>query len=216
MALNIDGTTGISGVDASVSTPALTGTDSNTGISFPSADTIKFSTGGVERMSITNSGVSGITAGITMFDQYRLTTSFTGAVDPISSNIERVDTNSPAFIGSAMSVSSGTFTFPSTGMYEVSFYLKGRINGDSRFHLANIDVTTDGTNFTEAAQGSNSYYNGGGNVLSSCVVRIFFDVTDTSTHKVRFSVSVNSSSTQTDGDTAKNQTYFTFKRIGDT
>ena len=59
MALNINGTTGISGVDASVSAPALTGTDSNTGISFPSADTIKFSTGGVERLSITNSGVTG-------------------------------------------------------------------------------------------------------------------------------------------------------------
>tara|TARA_A100000172_G_scaffold60447_1_gene39903 strand:+ start:406 stop:1065 length:660 start_codon:yes stop_codon:yes gene_type:complete len=59
MALNINGTTGISGVDGSVSAPAVTGTDSNTGITFPSADTIKFSTGGVERMQITNSGVSG-------------------------------------------------------------------------------------------------------------------------------------------------------------
>ena len=59
MALNINGTTGISGADGSVSAPALTGTDSNTGITFPSADTIKFSTGGVERMQITNSGVSG-------------------------------------------------------------------------------------------------------------------------------------------------------------
>ena len=59
MALNINGTTGISGVDGSVSAPAVTGTDSNTGITFPAADTIKFSTGGVERMSITNSGVIG-------------------------------------------------------------------------------------------------------------------------------------------------------------
>ena len=59
MSLNINGTTGISGVDGSLSAPAVTGTDSNTGITFPSADTIKFSTGGVERMSITNSGVTG-------------------------------------------------------------------------------------------------------------------------------------------------------------
>ena len=59
MALNINGTTGISGVDGSVSAPALTGTDSNTGITFPAADSIKFSTGGVERISITNSGISG-------------------------------------------------------------------------------------------------------------------------------------------------------------
>ena len=59
MGLNINGTTGISGVDGSVSAPALTGTDSNTGITFPSADTIKFSTGGVERIVINNSGISG-------------------------------------------------------------------------------------------------------------------------------------------------------------
>lgn len=57
MALNINGTTGISGVDGSVSAPAVTGTDSNTGITFPSADTIKFATGGVERMLIDNSSV---------------------------------------------------------------------------------------------------------------------------------------------------------------
>ena len=63
MALNINGTTGISGVDGSVSAPAVTGTDSNTGITFPSADTIKFSTGGVERMQITNSGVTGTGVG---------------------------------------------------------------------------------------------------------------------------------------------------------
>jgi hypothetical protein len=59
MALNINGTTGISGVDGSVSAPAVTGTDSNTGITFPAADTIKFSTDGAERMQITNSGVTG-------------------------------------------------------------------------------------------------------------------------------------------------------------
>ena len=63
MALNINGTTGISGVEGSVSAPVLTGTDSNCGISFPAADTIKFSTGGVERMSITNSGVTGVSGG---------------------------------------------------------------------------------------------------------------------------------------------------------
>ena len=63
MALNINGTTGISGVEGSVSSPVLTGTDSNCGISFPAADTIKFSTGGVERMAITNSGITGISGG---------------------------------------------------------------------------------------------------------------------------------------------------------
>ena len=60
MSLELSGTTpAIKGVAGSVSAPAITGDDANTGISFPAADTIKFSTGGVERISITNSGISG-------------------------------------------------------------------------------------------------------------------------------------------------------------
>ena len=58
MSLELSGTTGLKGVAGSVAAPSIVGDDTNTGISFPAADTIKFSTGGVERMSITNSGVS--------------------------------------------------------------------------------------------------------------------------------------------------------------
>ena len=55
MALNIDGTTGISGVDGSASAPALQGTDSNTGINFGS-DTVNINTGGVTRATVDSSG----------------------------------------------------------------------------------------------------------------------------------------------------------------
>ncbi len=59
MALNINGTTGISGVDGSASAPALTGTDSNTGINFAS-DTVKINTGGVTRATVDSAGRVGI------------------------------------------------------------------------------------------------------------------------------------------------------------
>ena len=62
MAFIIDGSTGIATVDGSVSAPSQRGQDTNSGISYAS-DTIKFSTGGVERMSITNSCVTGIASG---------------------------------------------------------------------------------------------------------------------------------------------------------
>jgi len=55
MALNINGTTGISGVDGSASAPALQGTDSNTGINFGS-DTVNINTGGVTRATVDSSG----------------------------------------------------------------------------------------------------------------------------------------------------------------
>ena len=55
MALNINGTTGISGVDGSASAPAVTGTDSNTGINFAS-DTVNINTGGSTRATVDSAG----------------------------------------------------------------------------------------------------------------------------------------------------------------
>ena len=56
MTVIIDGTNGVSDVDGSASTPAIRGTDANTGIFFPAADTIAFAEGGVEAMRIDSSG----------------------------------------------------------------------------------------------------------------------------------------------------------------
>ena len=59
MALNINGTTGISGVDGSASAPSLTGTYSNSGINFAS-DTVNINTGGVARATVNSSGNLGL------------------------------------------------------------------------------------------------------------------------------------------------------------
>ena len=60
MSLILSGTDGLSDVDGSAATPAIRGTDANTGIFFPAADTIAFAEGGVESMRIDSSGNVGI------------------------------------------------------------------------------------------------------------------------------------------------------------
>ena len=60
MTLILSGTDGLSDVDGSAATPAIRGTDANTGIFFPAADTIAFSEGGAEAMRIDSSGNVGI------------------------------------------------------------------------------------------------------------------------------------------------------------
>jgi hypothetical protein len=60
MSLILSGTDGLSDVDGSAATPAIRGTDANTGIFFPAADTIAFSEGGAEAMRIDSSGNVGI------------------------------------------------------------------------------------------------------------------------------------------------------------
>jgi hypothetical protein len=63
MSLILDGSVGVSDVDGSAATPAIRGTDANTGMFFPAADTIAFSEGGVESMRIDSAGNLGIGTG---------------------------------------------------------------------------------------------------------------------------------------------------------
>ena len=60
MTLILSGTDGLSDVDGTAATPALRGTDANTGIFFPAADTIAFSEGGAEVARFDSSGNLGI------------------------------------------------------------------------------------------------------------------------------------------------------------
>jgi hypothetical protein len=69
MSLILSGTDGLSEVDGSAATPAIRGTDANTGIFFPAADTIAFSEGGVEAARFDSSGNFGV--GTSTFNSVR-------------------------------------------------------------------------------------------------------------------------------------------------
>ena len=56
MSLILSGTNGVSDIDGDASTPAIRGTDANTGIFFPAADTIAFGEGGAEVARFDSSG----------------------------------------------------------------------------------------------------------------------------------------------------------------
>ena len=60
MSLILDGTNGVSDIDGTAATPAIRGTDTNTGIFFPAADTIAFSEGGTEAARFDSAGNLGI------------------------------------------------------------------------------------------------------------------------------------------------------------
>ena len=60
MALILSGSDGLSDVDGSAATPAIRGTDANTGIFFPAADQVAITTGGTQRAVVDASGNIGI------------------------------------------------------------------------------------------------------------------------------------------------------------
>ena len=157
-----------------------------------------------------------IKGGISTAGQWRLTTAFTGAANPIASNWEEVDT-AYSRVGSAMSESSGVFTFPETGIYLVSFNTNHALSGDDRVISNYINYTTDNSSYAALGYADSFIQQTSSNTtFSSGAFQAFFDVTNTSTHKVNFQIAVANSSTQTQGSSTINATYVTFIRLGDT
>jgi hypothetical protein len=186
-----------------------------------SGDNALITSDGSGALTFNASSITGVatTNGITEADQWRLTTAFTNDAQPISSNLERNDT-SFSYIGTGMTQSSGVFTFPSTGIYLVKYNITTIIGGNGEDGKVNplIEITTDGTNFSTVADSQfNLVDDSNGTVArGSTELNTIFDVTNTSTHKVRFTILVNNTSTQTNGSSTDNRTYFTFIRLGDT
>jgi hypothetical protein len=168
-----------------------------------------------------NNTLSAITSlpfgtGITMADTFNLTSSASGTLEPISSNLARSARTGQGGINAGMTESSGIFTFPSTGIYLVNFTASFQLNGDSRYIFINIQATTNNSSYSAVAEtvsfiqqtSSSTTY-----AFGQCSSLI--DVTDTSNVKVKFHVSPVNSSVTTRGG-AQSETFMTFIRLGDT
>ena len=173
--------------------------------------------GGNTILSSDGSGnVTQTRTGITEADQWRLSANITSNTDPVSSNLERVDDASFGYIGSGMSVSSGVWTFPSTGIYQIFTTMKGNSSSSTdTFKLECYATTDNGSNYDqigECAIGSESSNSSG----QTATLVNFIDVTDTSNVKVKFVASSINSGTTIEGSSTGNKTAFTFIRLGDT
>ena len=158
-----------------------------------------------------------VDAGISMAQTWRLTSSFTGSAQPVASNLEADDTYSQGAIGSAMTQSSGIFTFPSTGIYLIQAQGEFYYGGDSRYNQLIIEVTTDNSSYNEAAKSTGGIAQAESSATHTNSSSFYiFDVTNVSTHKVRFTSSTSDSSVSVYGDTNRNFTCMTFIRLGDT
>ena len=172
-----------------------------------SGDTITVPSG----CTITNSGTATGFGGITVADQWRLTTTTNDGTDAdITSNWERVDTAGAGFIGSAMTESSGVFTFPSTGMYLVatSWYIIASSDGSATIRT---QVTQNNSSYVDASI-ANAHSSGN----STCPSNYIVDVTDTSNVKVKFRTTSFASGTSIYGHTDITYTGVWFIRLGDT
>ena len=156
-------------------------------------------------------------AGIGETDLWRVTSNFDSSnTDPITSNWERHDTHGPGLIGSGMSESNGIFTFPSTGVWRIDFYTTAyRISATNvRFINQYIKITTDNSSYGEAAYGTGSISNDT-EAFHTGFCSVIFDVTNTSTHKIKFQHNISDTVLMI-GNASQKHTGVTFTKLGET
>ena len=156
-----------------------------------------------------------VSAGITEYDVWRVTTDVSNPGD-ITANWERNDSAWFEKIGTGMTESSGIFTFPSTGKWDIRFqvvwlgvaehdYTYGRF-----YHTAN-----NGTDWNVCGNTMGSIFNSGGSQYMADRCNAMVDITDVSNQKLKF-YGGGSNSPTLKGGTDYDNTFATFMRIGDT
>ena len=200
------------GNSVSLTTPT-SNPSSNVTFKLPAAD----GTAGQVLQTDGNGNLTFVNPGVTFSQQWRLTSnkSTSSTSSDISANLEVVDSDGYGGLGGTMTQSSGVFTFPSTGIYLImakgGYSVSG--GGQSDYNEIDLHTTTDGASFNRAAIGWCCIVSGG---YGTATCDFMFDVTNTSTHKVKFRGASESSSAYLTANTNDNQTHFTFIRLGDT
>ena len=236
MALTLSGTNGVVGagftVDASgVSVTAGVGTFSSigAGASVPAAGltgalpTISAaSLTSIPAANIVGVCTSGLTktggfGGITVADQWYVTSNFTGNTDPVQNNLSRF--TSAGNLGSAMTVSSGIWTFPSTGFWKIDvkaqvYRSSGNQNAYTQWRTI-LSTDNFSSNFVGAIADCGYFDNYGAVRNNGGFSSVIFDVTDVSTHKLKFLTNVEDNCTWQCSSTEP-RTFFQFVRLGDT
>ena len=148
MALTLNGDDGIAGVDGSATTPAIQGTDSNTGISF-GTDTVNVVTGGSNRTTVDSSGrllVGTSTAralyGVTAKSQIEGTDNTSSL-----SCVRNTNDGGGAYIllGKSRGTAVGGSTIVQSGDVVGAVYFTGADGTDVDTPLAGIEAEVDGT-----------------------------------------------------------------------
>jgi|9_EtaG_2_1085328.scaffolds.fasta_scaffold85513_2 hypothetical protein len=178
-----------------------------------SGDTLTIPSG----CTISNSGTATGFGGITVARTYRLTSSLSvsaATVTTIASNWESVDTDGGGSIGTAMSESSGIFSYPSTGIYFVNFVIQYQGPSQGATYAGGIIQTTqNNSSYDKAVENYSSIYHPNGYGTSSS--HFIHDVTNTTNDKIKFQASCEFA-IDVVGDTGYNVTYVSFIRLGDT
>ena len=152
---------------------------------------------------------------ITEADQFRVsatTSTPASTVGDLTANWERVDTDGFGKVGTGLTESSGIFSFASTGTYYIHAFACFQ-GADSTYYNLVLKTTTDNSSYGLASE--NYCFTNADAAYQSTSLTFMFNVTNTTTHKLKFGHRAASSGGSLQGQSAANANAFTFIRLGD-
>ena len=157
--------------------------------------------------------------GITEADMFRLSANVSGDLTPISANLERADDATFAKLGTGVSVSSGVFTFPATGIYLISTYWEvAATNANDPYIQVQTLVTTNNSSYGIASRNGQGLtkYDSSTEINGSMSNTVIIDVASTSNTGVKFYFRVSGSHAKLVGSNTEGKNGVCFVRLGDT
>ena len=148
--------------------------------------------------AISGANLTGIAGGVTEIDHWIVNTDFNGSVATISNNLVRFEQHGVAKLGTGMSVSSGTWTFPSTGYWMIIAHAQTERNAGHQCKYMQIrtKTTTNNSSYGLTAIADSTYYDNynATDRKGGCHSQVVFKCTNTSTHKAQFEAVVQDNS----------------------
>ena len=217
--IRVENIIGETGTDAVKFTKGINATGIVTATSFSGSVAASQLTGALPAISGAN--LTGLSAGITNAQQFRLAANQNGSnsAGTVLTNWQNAMTTYTA-IGSAWSHSSGIFSCSVTGIYLCHWTLVIQTTSTEDAYDPNIQISQDsGSSYVNRSRTWGKVDNQNNNQADSPSASFMFDVDNTSTFRLRFRESgANSLANQTTiaGSTSENLTNIIFIRLGDT
>ena len=150
---------------------------------------------------------------------FMLTSGVSGGADPITgwtNSATQVSARGAGEItrGGSVSHSSGTFTFPFTGLWQVEFYAIQAGDGQDNTLQYDVRSTVDGgSNYTTLTQVKGGVQQSG--YKQNMQMKSLFKVADTTQYKIQFRQTSFGGGDQTEADANAQLTYCIFTWLGD-
>ena len=148
--------------------------------------------------AISGANLTGIAGGVTEIDHWIVNTDFNGSVSTISNNLVRFEQHGVVKLGTGMSVSSGTWTFPSTGYWMIIAHAQTerQAGHQCKYMQIRTKTTTNNSSYGLTAIADSTYYDNydASERKGGCHSQVVFKCTNTSTHKAQFEATVQDNS----------------------